>query len=139
LLKAASTSCDRTAHRTVPGRELDAGRGPWNILICRDQGPTCCACSTAPAYRDDMVSFIKSVTFDCREPLHVTAFWAAALGSNVDEDTKVAKNRQHFDLRPTATRASEVRRLVALGAHDSREHDDIVVMVDPEGNEFCVE
>jgi len=111
-----------------------------------------------------MVSFIKSVTFDCREPLHVAAFWAAALGSNVDEDStadrawvepagwggpslwfvrvpeaKVAKNRQHFDLRPTATRASEVRRLVALGAKVVREHDDIVLMVDPEGNEFCVE
>ncbi|MCY7298774.1 MAG: hypothetical protein LH616_06145 [Ilumatobacteraceae bacterium] len=42
-------------------------------------------------------------------------------------------------MRPTATRASEVRRLVALGAKVVREHDDIVVMVDPEGNEFCVE
>src|SRR4051794_2383775 len=34
----------------------------------------------------DMVSFIKSVTFDCQEPLLVAAFWARALGSNVDED-----------------------------------------------------
>lgn len=34
-----------------------------------------------------MVSFVKSVTFDCREPLRVAAFWAEALGSNVDEDS----------------------------------------------------
>ncbi len=34
-----------------------------------------------------MPSFIKSVTFDCHEPLLVAAFWAAVLGSNVDEDS----------------------------------------------------
>lgn len=111
-----------------------------------------------------MVSFIKSVTFDCREPLRVAAFWAEALGSNVDEDStpekawvepagwggpslwfqqvpehKAAKNRQHFDLRPTGPRAEEVRRLAALGAAVLHESDDLVVMADPEGNEFCVE
>ncbi|QNN51631.1 VOC family protein [Nocardioides mesophilus] len=111
-----------------------------------------------------MVSFIKSVTFDCREPLRVAAFWAEALGSNVDEDStpnrawveaagwggpslwfirvpegKVAKNRQHFDLRPTSNAAEEVRRLVALGARVIQEGGGLVVMADPEGNEFCVE
>ena len=34
-----------------------------------------------------MPSYIKSVTFDCHEPLVVAAFWAEALGSNVDEDS----------------------------------------------------
>ena len=34
-----------------------------------------------------MVSFVKSVTFDCAEPLRVAAFWADALGSSVDEDS----------------------------------------------------
>jgi hypothetical protein len=38
-------------------------------------------------YRGDMVSFIKSVTFDCHDPLLVAAFWAEVLGSNVDEDS----------------------------------------------------
>jgi hypothetical protein len=115
-------------------------------------------------YGDVMVSFIKSVTFDCREPLLVAAFWAEALGSNVDEDStverawvepagwggpslwfvrvpeeKVAKNRQHFDLRPTADPSAEVERLVALGARVLGEDDGLVVMADPEGNEFCVE
>ena len=112
-----------------------------------------------------MVSFIKSVTFDCHEPLKVAAFWAAALGSDVDEDStpdrawvepagwggpslwfqkvpegKTAKNRQHFDLRVALTDVpSEVRRLEALGASVLRDDGDLVVMADPEGNEFCVE
>ena len=111
-----------------------------------------------------MVSFIKSVTFDCVDPLRVAAFWAQALGSNVDEDNtqerawveppgwggpsiwfqkvpegKVAKNRQHFDLRPVGPVADEVRRLTSLGASVLHQADDLVVMADPEGNEFCVE
>lgn len=34
-----------------------------------------------------MVWFIKSVTFDRREPLTVAAFWAAVRGSDVDEES----------------------------------------------------
>ncbi|MDQ3306836.1 MAG: VOC family protein [Actinomycetota bacterium] len=111
-----------------------------------------------------MVSFVKSATFDCHEPLVVAAFWAAALGSNVDEDStpdrawvepagwggpslwfvrvpeqKTARNRQHFDLRPTSGHAEEVHRLVARGAGVVHDDGEIAVMVDPEGNEFCVE
>jgi hypothetical protein len=111
-----------------------------------------------------MVCFIKSVTFDCREPMRVAAFWAEAVGSNVDEDStqdrawveaaswggpslwfvrvpeeKTAKNRQHFDLRPVADPATEVRRLISLGAGVLREDGDLIVMADPEGNESCVE
>ena len=111
-----------------------------------------------------MTSFIKSVTFDCREPLVVAEFWAAALGSNVDEDStaerawgepagwggpslwfqqvpedKVAKNRQHFDLRVMGDLVGERDRLVALGATVQGGDGDLVVMLDPEGNEFCLE
>jgi hypothetical protein len=111
-----------------------------------------------------MVSFIKSVTFDCAEPLAVAAFWAEALGSNVDEDSttekawvepagwggpslwfqrvpegKVVKNRQHFDLRVVGDIPSEVRRLTDLGARLLRDDHGQIVMADPEGNEFCVE
>ena len=61
-------------------------------------------------------------------------------------DSKSVKNRMHFDLRPsTGTRDQEVERLLALGASeidDQRDHYGPgigwVVMVDPEGNEFCV-
>ncbi|QDP96033.1 VOC family protein [Microlunatus elymi] len=112
-----------------------------------------------------MTAFVKSVTFDCHAPLVVAAFWAAALGSNVDEDStenrawveppgwggpslwfqrvpepKTAKNRQHFDLRAIGDLGAEVDRLCALGATRVRDDgDDLVVMADPEGNEFCVE
>lgn len=111
-----------------------------------------------------MVAFVKSVTFDCDKPLMLAAFWAAALGSNVDEDStedrawvepagwggpnlwfqrvpepKRAKNRQHFDLRAVDGLATEVERLRSLGATIVSESKDIVVMQDPERNEFCVE
>jgi hypothetical protein len=56
-----------------------------------------------------MVTFIKSLTMDCRDALAGARFWAAVLGSDVDVD------------------------------EDVRTDPDLVVMQDPEGNEFCVE
>ena len=69
-------------------------------------------------------SVIKTVTWDCSDALLLARFWAAVLGSDVDEDStrdkayveaagwgapnmwfnrvrgpKMAKNRLHFDLR----------------------------------------
>jgi hypothetical protein len=111
-----------------------------------------------------MPSFIKFLTFDCADALELATFWAAALGSNVDEDStpakafveapgwggpnmwfnsvpeeKVAKNRIHLDLRAPEPRADEVARLEALGARVIRKTEDLVTMQDPAGNEFCVE
>src|SRR3979409_704455 len=111
-----------------------------------------------------MSTYIKAVTFDCRQPLVVATFWAAALGSNVDEDAtedrafveapgwggpnmwfvrvpepKTAKNRVHFDLRSPRSVEEEVARLRALGAEVLRVPPELTVMCDPEGNEFCVE
>jgi hypothetical protein len=116
------------------------------------------------AYAGDVPAYIKSVTFDCADALALATFWAAALGSDVDEDAtpqrayveapgwggpnmwfaavpepKAAKNRMHFDLRAPGPIDEEVRRLAALGATVSRRDPDLVVMTDPEGNEFCVE
>ena len=110
-----------------------------------------------------MGTWIKSVTFDCADALVVGRFWAAALGTDLDEDStsekafveatgwggpnmwfqqvpepKTAKNRLHFDLRAPGPIPDEVRRLEGLGATVLRE-EPIVVMADPEGNEFCVE
>lgn len=111
-----------------------------------------------------MAAFIKSVTFDCVDALRVAQFWAGALGSDVDEDsthekayveaagwggpnmwfnvvpeTKTAKNRVHFDLRAPGPLQEEVQRLSALGASVLDARSNLVVMADPEGNEFCVE
>ena len=111
-----------------------------------------------------MPAFVKNLTFDCVDALRLARFWAAALGSDVDEgstserayveapawggpniwvrgarDPKAAPNRLHLDLRALTTMAEEVDRLVALGATVVERHDDITVLHDPEGNEFCVE
>jgi hypothetical protein len=46
----------------------------------------------------------------------------------------------HFDLRAPGGRIQdEVTRLERLGATTLRQGEDLVVMQDPEGNEFCVE
>ena len=111
-----------------------------------------------------MPAFIKNLTFDCADALRLARFWAAALGSDVDEDSsaqrayveapgwggpniwfrggrgpKAAPNRLHLDLRALTSMDEEVARLVTLGATMAERFDDITVMQDPEGNEFCVE
>jgi hypothetical protein len=43
----------------------------------------------------------------------------------------------HLDLE-TPSRPTEVARLVALGARVRDHHDGFSVLLDPEGNEFCV-
>lgn len=111
-----------------------------------------------------MPTYIKTVTFDCSDALAVARFWAAALGTDVDEDStpdrayveapgwggpnmwfvrvpepKTAKNRMHFDLRADGSVEAEVARLVSLGATVLNSSSDLTVMRDPEGNEFCVE
>ncbi len=59
-------------------------------------------------------------------------------------EEKLGKNRIHFDLVPTdMTRDEQVGHAIALGAsvlNDRREPDGTgwVVMLDPEGNEFCI-
>jgi len=54
---------------------------------------------------------------------------------------KAGKNRLHLDLRPR-DQAAEAARLEALGARrvDVGQGPDVtwVVMVDPDGNEFCL-
>ncbi|MFI5892070.1 VOC family protein [Actinoplanes sp. NPDC051513] len=111
-----------------------------------------------------MPTYIKSVTFDCRDALVVARFWAAALGGELDEDStadkayveapgwgapnlwfqrvpepRTAKLRMHFDLRAPGGVPEEVERLASLGATVKETNGDLTVMQDPEGNEFCVE
>jgi hypothetical protein len=54
-------------------------------------------------------------------------------------ETKVVKNRVHLDLRADDVDA-EAARLVALGATRPalQPNDSLVVMLDPEANEFCL-
>jgi predicted enzyme related to lactoylglutathione lyase len=57
-------------------------------------------------------------------------------------EPKTVKNRVHLDLRPPDSMAAEVERSKALGA-TVQERVDVegsfwTVMLDPEGNEFCI-
>jgi hypothetical protein len=101
-----------------------------------------------------MPSFIKNLTFDCADALRVARFWAAALSSDVDEESTA--DRAYVEApgwggpniwfrggrdpkRALTSMDAEVERLVGLGAQVVERYDDITVMRDPEGNEFCVE
>ncbi|GAA2276963.1 VOC family protein [Streptomyces atrovirens] len=115
---------------------------------------------------------IRHITFDCTgDPYDLATFWSAMLGNPLADDDepgdpealiadpsggpgllfvqvaegKTAKNRLHFDLRPTGrTRAEEVARAISLGARQVADHTrpdgkGWVTLTDPEGNEFCIE
>lgn len=118
-----------------------------------------------------MTSRIAAVTFDCENAAALAEFWSGVLGRPVNEvqpeasgffasiggfensetgpmlmfikvsEGKTAKNRVHLDLA-AEDRASEVERLIALGATRLYDKDEWGVswttLIDPEGNEFCV-
>lgn len=60
-------------------------------------------------------------------------------------ESKSVKNRIHFDFAPTErSRDEEVERVVGLGARVFEDHRapdgrGWVTLLDPEGNEFCIE
>ena len=113
-----------------------------------------------------MASTVDSLTFDCADPKAAADFWCAVLGYDlveIDEEGadirdprgegwrvlflvvpegKAVKNRLHLDLRPPESMATEVERVKALGARTFRFVEEggsfWTVMLDPEGNEFCV-
>ena len=113
-----------------------------------------------------MALSIETLTWDCRTPRVMAAFWTVALGYELaeidDEDAlirdpkgegwpilfqsvpegKSVKNRLHLDLRPATSMADERDRVAGLGATEHRYVAEggsfWTVMLDPEGNEFCV-
>ncbi len=107
---------------------------------------------------------IDCVLIDCNDLQRMSEFWRSALdlehvwtgpsgGFLLADETrttrlglmpgsreKEGKNRIHLDLRPD-NQEVEIRRLEELGAArvDIGQFDvPWVVMIDPEGNEFCV-
>ncbi len=113
-----------------------------------------------------MTLSLDTITFDCADPKTLAAFWAAALGMVVDDEDddgafvvdpegnsrglffqkvpepKAVKDRIHLDVRPSGSMAAEVTRLKELGATEDGlvevENSFWTIMLDPEGNEFCV-
>jgi hypothetical protein len=113
-----------------------------------------------------VTAFILNVTFDSADPRMLADFWAAVTGYEpvMERDDFVAlqapdargvrrmlfvkvpepktvKSRMHVDLATKDSKA-EIERLVGLGATrvEYREGNGTswTVMLDPEGNEFCV-
>ena len=113
-----------------------------------------------------MSSFIFNVTFDAADPRRLASFWSQVTGYEpVMEredfvalqapdkrgirrilffevpEPKVVKNRMHVDLA-ARNPDEEIDRLVSLGATtvEQREGNGTswTVMLDPEGNEFCI-
>ncbi|HVC69199.1 MAG TPA: VOC family protein [Acidimicrobiales bacterium] len=114
-----------------------------------------------------MASFVFNVTFDCSDPRRQATFWSAVTGYRpvIERDDyvalrapdsrgvrqilfflvpepKVAKSRIHVDLATRDDPEREIERLVGLGATkvEYREGNGTswTVMLDPEGNEFCI-
>lgn len=113
-----------------------------------------------------VTAFIYNVTFDSADPRAHAAFWSAVTGYQplVENDDFVAlqspdkrgvrrmlffkvpepktvKNRMHIDLA-TRDPEAEIARLVSLGAtkieYRQGNGTSWTVMLDPEGNEFCI-
>lgn len=113
-----------------------------------------------------MTAFIKYVTFDCADPRRLAAFWSEVTGyvslSQGDDfaalaapdergvrgilfwrvpEPKTAKSRIHVDLASKEPE-TEIQRMVGLGATMVEEREgngaSWTVMLDPEGNEFCI-
>jgi catechol 2,3-dioxygenase-like lactoylglutathione lyase family enzyme len=109
---------------------------------------------------------IGNITFDCADPFRVATFWRSALGYQLEgsgqgwealvdpagrsprlyfqrvPEGKAVKNRVHLDLNSRDLEA-EAGRLVRYGAvrgeHFRENGEEWIVMLDPEGNEFCVQ
>ncbi|MET9736126.1 VOC family protein [Streptomyces sp. NPDC006458] len=106
----------------------------------------------------------EQVVVDAADPVALGRWWAEALGWVVLNDSaqeyeirpaadrvpglvfvpvpegKTVKNRLHLDFRPD-DQAAEVAGLLALGARRAdvgQGEQAWVVLMDPEGNEFCV-
>ena len=114
-----------------------------------------------------MSSLVDALNVDCHDPGPLARFWATALGYRLDDEDdecasivpvegaagwsmlffvvpegKTVKNRLHLDLSPPETMVAEVQRLLEAGATVQGRVDEggsfWTVMLDPEGNEFCV-
>lgn len=112
-----------------------------------------------------MIPTVASITIDCSDPHRLAGFWSALLGRSVIDiggdyaevaaiapdgptllflqvpDGKAVKNRVHLDLTVPSVPAG-VEHALTLGA--TRAEGELagpfrwVVLLDPEGNEFCI-
>ena len=147
-------------------RHIDIGQSPdeTHVVLADPEGNELCVIAPDNAF---LAGCGRLGSITCDGSPEVGYFWSAVLGWPLvwdqDEETairapdgtgpfitwgppvppKTAKNRLHLDIGPTAPadQSAEVDRLVSLGATRSViGHGDVegIVLVDPDGNEFCV-
>jgi predicted enzyme related to lactoylglutathione lyase len=147
-------------------KRVDIGQRnvPWFVLA-DPEGNEFCVLESRPEYLES--GAVAAVVVEAEDPSAQAEFWSAATGWPVarggaelaalrDPDgrgpwleflrgagQKVVKNRLHLDVAPEVGGSvrAEVERLTAKGASMSdldQDENPWSVMVDPEGNEFCV-
>jgi hypothetical protein len=144
----------------------DVGQGdvPWTVMA-DPEGNEFCVLEPRPHYQG--IGPIAAVVVDCADPRVMAGFWGEAMDWIVQEvtddhatlrsakdvgpylefvrtpDIKTVWNRVHLDICPYSGdhMAAEEARLRTLGATDPGiDQSDLHwrVLVDPEGNEFCL-
>ncbi|MFJ8478459.1 VOC family protein [Kitasatospora sp. NPDC094011] len=144
----------------------DVGQGdvPWTVMA-DPEGNEFCVLEPRPVYRD--TGPIAAVVVDCADPRAMARFWGEATDWTVHEvagdhaslrstqgvgpylefvrtpDIKSGWNRVHLDVAPYRDDdlTGEESRLRALGATDPGIDQSSIswrILVDPEGNEFCL-
>ncbi|GAA4604660.1 VOC family protein [Actinoallomurus liliacearum] len=144
----------------------DVGQGdvPWTVLA-DPEGNEFCVLEPRPIYQD--TGPIAAVVVDCADPRAMARFWGEAMDWTLHEVTddhavmrsakavgpylefvrtpepKTVWNRVHLDICPYPgdDMVGEEARLRTLGATDPDiDQSDLHwrVLVDPEGNEFCL-
>jgi catechol 2,3-dioxygenase-like lactoylglutathione lyase family enzyme len=146
------------------GRHIDVGQRPdeEHVVLADPEGNEFCVIEPGNNFLADC-GFIGAVSSEGAQ--EVGYFWSEALGWPLvwDQDQETAirsplggpkitwggpplmprpgRNRVHFDLAPAfpGDQQAEVDRLLSLGATRKEiGHGDVVVLADPDGNEFCV-
>ena len=99
-----------------------------------------------------MANRLAGVTIDCNDPTRLASFWSALLGRAITDqhsgtfqavpEPKGAKVRLHLDVQVDDIDSGR-RQVEELGGRCTGERHEydvgvVLVMADPEGNEFCL-
>lgn len=149
------------------GSRVDLGQGdvPW-VVLADPEGNEFCVLEPRERYAE--TGAVAAIVVDTHEPERLAGFWARITGRPIgsregdvvvglrapsgrgpwleflrNDDVKRVKNRVHLDVAPPAgtEHAAAVSEVVAAGAAPADLGGPDLpwrVLMDPEGNEFCV-